>query len=543
MMNTSKAFKLMVAAAGSILISTAGLSDIIITTQDGRTFTLPIEPHDIKSIEAAPAKDGSAAPGPVRQETTEADSAGAGDTKSTVPRLPVPKSKPSLPAVVESKPSRPAPTSKPSLPPASTFKPGTIVNRKSNSTPTSPSKPAGKTEAPAARTSGAPNALASLASTNSLNTPVRTPSVDTPRAFATFEERCNAPDVVFCDPLDTEGPWGVRADGKRHLLANDNGAHGIPTQTWWQHWRGVANRSARKVKGAAMPSLDRKIKASGTGSLKFVQPPFSNSSGGGAFTTNFSDDLSQTFGEGDTFFVQYRWRASCDFLYFDCDPDSPTYKTDRRFYRSSGGGRTAFKLSIIGTGDPAKGTSANSCTALETVLVHGADHILGGYHNCGWYSGFSAPVDPATSPIRAPGYAFDKQPGGAFTCPTNYGRPEVKMRWGTSSDTCFRLVSDQWMTIQIQISIGTWQPQRRGPNKNIPPNSNVKVWAAQEGEQQRLIVNRDLYLAGPAKPGGRFGKIWLLPYMTNKDDRENHPAAEVWYDELIVSRAFIANPK
>ena len=35
-----------------------------------------------------------------------------------------------------------------------------------------------------------------------------------PPPAASFEERCDAPDVVFCDPLDTEGPWGVDAFGK-----------------------------------------------------------------------------------------------------------------------------------------------------------------------------------------------------------------------------------------------------------------------------------------------------------------------------------------
>lgn len=41
-------------------------------------------------------------------------------------------------------------------------------------------------------------------------------------------------------------------------------------------------------------------------------------------------------------------------------------------------------------------------------------------------------------------------------------------------------------------------------------------------------------------PFMKYGKIWLLPYMTNKDPLEEHPEAYMWFDELIVSREPIA---
>jgi hypothetical protein len=40
----------------------------------------------------------------------------------------------------------------------------------------------------------------------------------------------------------------------------------------------------------------------------------------------------------------------------------------------------------------------------------------------------------------------------------------------------------------------------------------------------------------------KFGKIWLLPYHTNKSPAQVHPTAFTWYDELIISRTKIADP-
>lgn len=509
----NKVIKFATVALGTTFFFAPGFSDTIVSTKDGRTFTLPIELSDIQSIKETPTLN-TRDPNPASSRTKT-------DATLTKPRLPA----------------------------ASVLKDGAIPARNNknigNTLPGSGQKTDVDVGTRGQSTSNNPRSAAAPTGAKTKPTASRAPRrpVDTPKGFASFEERCTAPSVVFCDPLDTEGPWGVDAKGKRHLLANTDGTHGIPKSSWWERWRGVANGTLKKTKGAVLPGLDSKVKASGTGSLRFVQPSLSGASGAGAFATNFSEDLSQTFGEGDTFFVQYRWRASCELLYFDCDPKSPNFKETRRFYAKSGKGKTAFKLSIIGTGDPEEGKSANSCTALEMVLVHGSDHSISGYHNCGWYKGFSRKVDPATSPIPAPNYAYDSQPGGIFTCPSNYGKPEVKKKWGRIPDTCFTLDSDQWMTIQMQISIGTWQPRRSGPDKNIPPNSNVKLWAAYEGEPQQLVIDNDLYLKGSKQQDERFGKVWLFPYMTKKDNTETHPAAQVWYDELIVSRAFIANPK
>jgi hypothetical protein len=368
------------------------------------------------------------------------------------------------------------------------------------------------------------------------------PPPSPPTESASFEQRCNADGVVFCDPLDTEGPWGVDASGTRRLMANPDGTTGLPTKTWWRTWRGVAQNSLDRPKHV-LPRLDTSVKASGSGSLKFDYPGLSLPSGGGVFATNFSDDLSQQFGEGDTFFVQYRWRADCDFLYFDCDPNSPGYKTDRRYFAHRDGGTTAFKMSIIADGDPELGESADACTFLQVVTVHGADHLLAGYHSCGWYAGF----DEWTGEKFFGSRQLDFQPSGTLgagdtTSPTCWVFPDpnvnAKRTWGNTGPDCWALDSDEWITIQVMIRVGSWQPDRTGP-----PSSHVTIWAAHEGEAQKVIVDHDLYLRGPETAGRKYGKVWLLPFMTRKLETEAHPTGHIWYDELIVSKSFIANPR
>ena len=369
----------------------------------------------------------------------------------------------------------------------------------------------------------------------------RDPAPTPPTDAASFEERCNAEGVVFCDPLDTEGPWGVDATGRRRLMVNPDGSTGIPTNRWWRQWRGATQKKPGRP-GHVRPRLDTDVKASGTGSLEFDYPAFSSASGGGVFATNFSDDLSQQFGEGDTFFVQYRWRADCDFLYFDCDPASPGYKTKRRVFANECGGTTAFKLSIIADGDPELGESADACTRLQIVTVHEQDHFLSGFHSCGWYSGFAE----RTGEKFFGSTQWDFQPTGSLgvgdtTSPTCWLFPDPKVSkkrtWGYTGPDCWSLDSDEWITIQVMIRVGTWQPEREGP-----PSSHVTVWAAHEGEAQRVIIDHDLYLRGPKYPGRKYGKIWLLPFMTKKAETEDHPTGHIWYDELIVSKQFIADP-
>ncbi len=69
----------------------------------------------------------------------------------------------------------------------------------------------------------------------------------------------------------------------------------------------------------------------------------------------------------------------------------------------------------------------------------------------------------------------------------------------------------------------------------------VSVLVALCAEPSRWRHGYDLANDDPANL--RYGKIWLLPYQTHKDATQVTPTAYTWYDELIVSRNKIADPK
>jgi len=74
------------------------------------------------------------------------------------------------------------------------------------------------------------------------------------------------------------------------------------------------------------------------------------------------------------------------------------------------------------------------------------------------------------------------------------------------------------------------------------------LWVADESKPSKLVIDMspergtgyDLFNDEPA---AKYGKVWLLPYDTNKDETQDHPTAYTWYDELIISRTRIPDPK
>ena len=113
---------------------------------------------------------------------------------------------------------------------------------------------------------------------------------------------------------------------------------------------------------------------------------------------------------------------------------------------------------------------------------------------------------------------------------------------GDYPNGCWYWTPDEWLTIQMHIKIGTW---------NVAGTSRVRVWAAREDQPSVIVYDSDvggqshsfagkLFNNDPANV--KYGKLWLLPYNTGKDSAETHPPAYVWYDDLIISTAKIAEP-
>jgi len=100
------------------------------------------------------------------------------------------------------------------------------------------------------------------------------------------------------------------------------------------------------------------------------------------------------------------------------------------------------------------------------------------------------------------------------------------------------------MTFQLHVKVGTWYKN----DGKYHHDSTVQLWVAEEGKPSKLIIDmsperRTGYDLVNLEPAAKYGKVWLLPYNTNKDPRQEHPAAYTWYDELIISRNRIADPK
>jgi hypothetical protein len=104
--------------------------------------------------------------------------------------------------------------------------------------------------------------------------------------------------------------------------------------------------------------------------------------------------------------------------------------------------------------------------------------------------------------------------------------------------SCLGYFPNEWMTFQVRVKLGP----RVGDEF---ANSYVQLWIARERQPSELAINWGPYnlSAGDPSEGQKYGKIWLLPYDTNKDPNQATPTAFIWYDELIISRTKIADPR
>lgn len=251
------------------------------------------------------------------------------------------------------------------------------------------------------------------------------------------------------------------------------------------------------------------VKASGSGSLRFTIPSHSSANSSGEFWLEFADDLSLQFGAGEEFYVQWRQRFSRELL--------------QTIYAKGNG----WKQAIIGEGSR-PGHTAYSCTEIELVLEDSYQRgVPRMYHSCGNKDGHYEPLE-----VNAPFVGWLIQ--NAVNC----RHDRVK------APPCVAYKADQWMTFQIHIKIGTWYKDDRKYHRD----SVVQLWVAEEGKPAVLTIDfspkkRAGYDLVNTQPDAKYGKIWFLPYDSNKDSSQDHPTAYTWYDELIISRQRIPDPK
>ena len=369
-------------------------------------------------------------------------------------------------------------------------------------------------------------------------------------AAADFQSRCGGAGVLRCVGFDST------AD------ISGNAAPGMP----------------KIMAGTTTPQIDTTQSASGGGSLLFTvnaSSPGANTSG--SYDIDFSDDFSAQIDSlvngdpasktnacggqpcGNEIWIQWRQRFDQSML--------------QHFAGSNG-----FKQIIVGEGDTAQ-FQAYSCSDLETVVENSNQfEIPRMYHSCGVKLSSYDPLDVNTGRVDSTGsgiFSPQNAAGGYLNC-TYVAEVNIP-----TIPPCVPYVANQWMTFQLHIKVGTWYPggnaANGGPPGTFKHDSTIQLWVAQDGQPSQIVmdfrpgatsaacdaqqsdipscqtgydlVNPTAYggtaSSGSGNPHVKFGKLWLLNYQTNKCNSgcAGEAAAHTWYDELIISRQQIPDPK
>jgi len=275
--------------------------------------------------------------------------------------------------------------------------------------------------------------------------------------FVDFVTRCHAHGVVACQGFD--GPETF-----------------VPAK--WP-----ASGIYPAADGIIRGTYDTSIKASGNGSLRFEIPPFSPANAAGAWRQLFG----RNFGEGTTFYVQFRQRFSREFL-------------------KNNWGDTSWKQVIFHNG-PA------TCADVELTtgqFYHDGFPIM--YTDCG--------ARGLVTNNGVPPYQLEQ---GDYNC--WYGNYNAK--------SCFMYPVDEWVTFYYRVSIGHWGK----------PDSEIDAFVALPATPYKQWVKMRNYVLKNDHPGSDYDTLDLLPYMTAKNDKVSLPTAYTWYDELIISTEPISAPK
>lgn len=313
--------------------------------------------------------------------------------------------------------------------------------------------------------------------------------------------------------------------------------------------------------GCRNNAWDSSIKTSGKGALRFDVLPRTGEDGGGNVVIPFGDYATSQFGADSEFWVS--WRQRMDERYY-------------QGYRAQGGGLTYFKHVIIAQGDmPYPGSrrtsTANACSEAELVIVS-SDPANGpafpnGYIECRRYQGFEQVLQRGSYAGDAMGSKVVTRQNmrtgshGEFNC---IFHPPRRL----DQSGCFTYRPDEWISYMVHVKLG---PEGRAvssvSNREQPGyvDSTYELYAAYAGEDFQLLHRQSgivipkgqYYLGGDpmqkssyqsgwspnnGHPQAKYGKLWLLSYMTFKDPTEDTPKASTWYDEVIVSRCRIAAP-
>jgi hypothetical protein len=312
--------------------------------------------------------------------------------------------------------------------------------------------------------------------------------------------------------------------------------------------------------GCRSNAWDNKVRASGNGSVRFDILPGSWQGGGGSMAIPFGDYATNQFGANSQFWVSWRQRMDARYI---------------AGYPAKDGRIANAKQVIIAQGDmpgatPGKPISGSACSEAEVVIVSSnpgsRPPFPTGYIECGRYAWFEQTLQAGKYAGNAMGRQvitrenMRRTDTGQYAC---INHPDMLDQSG-----CATYRPDEWITYMVHLQLG---PDGRAVSsvsgKEQPGyiHSSFELYAAYQGEdfkllhrQTEVVIPKGQHFAGgdplqassyrggwgPADghPQAKFGKLWLLPYMTNKDPNDTSPKSSTWFDEVIVSRCRIAAP-
>lgn len=360
------------------------------------------------------------------------------------------------------------------------------------------------------------------------------------------------PGFAWSATVDAEKDWAERSRAPGVLIAE--GFDDI--QAWARYsWDKAGCNADYQVRvngslaGCRNNAWDSAVRSSGKGSVRFDILPRTSEGGGGNIVIPFGDFATRQFGANSDLWVSWRQKMDARFIAGFHTPE----------------GRIAnFKQVIIAQGDiPIPGGSkmveGQACSENQVVVVASTPH-QGSAHPIGYIE--CARYRPFEQALRAGQYAGDARGSTAIT--RQNMRTDGKGRhtcigWPAHLDKsgCLSYRPDEWISYMVHLKLGPASP--RGFE-----DSTYELYGAYAGEDFQLlhrvalVVPRGQYYVGgdPAERSSyksgwtptnahseaKYGKLWLLPYMTNKDPQENSGRASTWYDEVIISRCRIAAP-
>ncbi|MEM7082075.1 MAG: choice-of-anchor U domain-containing protein [Pseudomonadota bacterium] len=319
-------------------------------------------------------------------------------------------------------------------------------------------------------------------------------------------------------PPSDESDWEARSTAPGVLMATRFDASGDVHN--WKH----LDNSQDNVK------WETNNVASGNGALR-MDILKTDGAASGSWRRWLSEDQRE-FVEGDEFYVAYR-------QYF------PAYFATHVF--NGGGGwkqsiisRNAYEMNGVN-----QDCQTNECGSnqLNEVVLHNNRYrgIVQGYNrnSNGAYPSWevSAATACSSTDFRHQN-AVDRGPQSVGNaCENDRARYGGLYSYGSGTGTpdpltgAFIYYPNEWISFKTYVKLGS---QGTGT-----ANTHVKVWAAREGGDWDLIIDRDNIDLGN---GPAHNALWLLPYDTGKQPDASRQDTYTLYDEVIVSLNDIAAP-